>query len=85
MIARIEHHKVVALMALAAALCMLLLATLFVAMRPVETTLPGANDAKVASKSESDAAGIGNRVDLTRNLMVERHLELVGRAHERAR
>ena len=83
MIARIEHHKVVALAALAAALCVLWLATLFVAVRPVETTLPGASDAKVASLSESD--GTGNRADLTRNMMIERHLELVARAHERAR
>ena len=82
MIARIEHHKVVALAALAAALCVLLLATLFVAVQPVETTLPGAN-AKVASKSESD--GTGKRADLTRNMMIERHHELVARAHERPR
>jgi hypothetical protein len=83
MIAGIEHHKVVALTALAAALCVLLLATLFIALRPVETKLPGASDAKVASKSESD--GTGNRADLTRDLMIQRHLEQVARAHERAR
>ncbi len=83
MIARLDHRKVVALAALAAALCVLWLATLFVAVLPVETTLPSASDAKLASKSESD--GIGNRADLTRDLMIQRHLEQVARAHERAR
>ena len=84
MIARVEHHKVVALAALVAVLCVLLVAALVFRVQPVETTLPSANDAKVSSRSESDA-GTGNRANLTRNLMGERHLELVGRAHERER
>jgi ABC-type phosphate transport system substrate-binding protein len=83
MIARVKHHKVVASAALAALLCALLLtlaAALFVTLQPVQSTLPGANDVKaVPNSSESGAIGSTNRVNLTRNLMVERHLELVGR------
>lgn len=78
MIARVEHHKMVALAALVAVLCVLLVTALVFRVQPVQTTLPSANDAKVSSRSESDA-GTGNRANLTRNLMGERHAELVAR------
>lgn len=77
MTARIEHHKVVALTALAAMLCVLLLATLFVAVRPVETILPGGN-VKVTSAYDRDATedapSIIDRID--------RHAEVVARYQE---
>ena len=80
MIARLEHRKVVALAALATALCVfLLLAALFVAVRPVQTTLPGA-DANVASTSDRDHGTEG--ADLTRNTLIERHLEMVARYNQ---
>ena len=51
MIARLDRRKVVALAALAAVLSVLLVATLFVRVQQVQTTLPDAN-AKVASTSD---------------------------------
>ncbi len=79
MIAGVEHRKVIALAALVAALCVLVLAALVFRVQPVQTSLPGAN-AKVTSTSErgDDTEG----ADLTRNTLIERHLEMVARYHQ---
>ena len=79
MIARVEHRKVVALAALVAALCVLLVATLFVRVQQVQTTLPGANT-KVASTSER-GDGTGGAT-FTRDPVIERHAEVVARYHQ---
>ena len=79
MIARLDHRKVVALAAIAAMLCVILLATLFVGVQQVQTTVPGAN-AKAASTSErGDGTGGAN---LTRDPLIERHAEVVARYHQ---
>jgi hypothetical protein len=79
MIARVDHRKVLALAAVVAALCVLLLATLFVSVQQVQTTVPGANT-KVASTSERGDGTEG--ADLTRNTLIERHLEMVARYNQ---
>jgi hypothetical protein len=80
MIARVDFRKVLlALAALAVALCVLLVAALFVGVQPVETTLPGAN-AKITSTSDRDNGIEG--ADLTRDPLIERHLEMVARYHQ---
>jgi hypothetical protein len=77
MIARLDHRKVVALAALAAALCVLLVAAQFVRVQQVQTTVPGANT-KVASTSERGGDGTGG-TDVTGDQLIERHLEIVAR------
>lgn len=79
MIARLEHRKVVALAALVAALCVLLVATLFVRVQQIQTTLPDAN-AKVASTS--DRGGSTGGATFTRDPVIERHAEVVARYHQ---
>ncbi len=74
MIARLDHRKVVALAALAAAFCVLLMAMLFVRVQQVQTTAPGANT-KVASMSERGGSTGG--ATFTRDPVIERHAEVV--------
>ncbi len=80
MIARVEHRKVIALAALVAALCVLVLAALVLRVQPVQTTLSGANT-KVASTSERGSDGTGGAT-FTRDPLIERHAEMVARYHQ---
>ena len=79
MIARVEHRKVIALAALVAALCVLVLAALVFRVQPVQMSLPGAN-AKAASTSER-GDGTGGAT-FTRDPVIERHAEVVARYHQ---
>jgi hypothetical protein len=78
MTTRLDHRWVLTL-TLATALCVLLLAALFVTLQTAPTTsLPDAN-AKVTSMSERDGIGGSN---LTRDSFIDSHASVVARYHQ---